>query len=242
MSNERLTTQVRSDMARESHDEPVIGTADALVRLCKTAVRVLPATGAAVSLITHAGPVGIIAWSDNWAAGVTEMQFTLGESPGWDAFEERVPVMAPDLAGSDRGRWPGYASSALEQGVGSVFAFPLIMGTSRLGILDLYREMPSRLSEDSLAYAFALSNVATIELLDGQEEAGSGSTPSGIDDALDSQFVIHQAQGMVMVQLGVPLLEAMSCMRAYAFANDLVLAQVARDIVGRSLDLSADER
>lgn len=228
-------------MARESHDEPINGTAGTLMRLCKAAVRVLPATGAAVSLITDVGPAGIIASSNSWAARLAEMQFTLGESPGWDAFEKRVPVMAPDLAGSDSGRWPGYAASALEHGAESVFAFPLIMGTSRLGVMDLYRDIPGRLSEDSLAYAFALSSVATTELLNGQAQAGTGAMPLGIDDALDSQFVIYQAQGMVKVQLGVSLPEAISRMRAYAYANDLALAQVARDIVGRSLDLSGDK-
>ncbi|MDO8731290.1 MAG: GAF and ANTAR domain-containing protein [Actinomycetota bacterium] len=241
-SEESLAVLVRVDIEREAPDDSRIGTADTLMRLCKAAVRVLPASGAAVSLITDVGPAGIIASSSSWAATAEELQFTLGESPGWDAFEARVPVSAPDLAAVDEIRWPGYAASALEHGVGSVFAFPLLSGTSRMGVLDIYRDESSSLSEESLAYARACCSVATAELLDGQEEAGSGSIPLGFDGALDSQFAIHQAQGMVMVQLGVNLSESMSRMRAHAYANDLALGQVARNVVGRTLDLSGDQR
>jgi hypothetical protein len=109
-------------------------------------------------------------------------------------------------------------------------------------VLDVYREAPSNLSDHALEYAIAFSHVATAELIEGQAQAGTGGTPLGFDDALDSQFTIYQAQGMAMIQLGVPLSEAMSRMRAHAYANDLGLGQVARDVVNRTLDLSDDQR
>lgn len=241
-SEESFASLVRSEIASESPNDSAIGTAGTLMRLCNAAVRVLPANGAAVSLITNTGPVGIVASSSPWAMGVAELQFTLGESPGWDAFETRAPVLTPDLAGIESQRWPGYAASAIEHGVGSVFAFPLVLGTSRMGVLDIYRESPSNLSDHALEYAIAFSRVATAELLEGQAQAGTGVTPLGFDDALDSQFTIYQAQGMAMIQLGVSLSEAMSRMRAHAYANDLGLGQVARDVVNRTLDLSDDPR
>lgn len=241
-SEENLAMLVRADIDREPLDEARIGTAGTLLRLCKAAVRVLPARGVAVSLITDVGPAGIVASSSSWAATAEELQFTLGESPGWDAFETRVPVLAEDLAAIESNRWPGYAASALEHGIGSVFAFPLLSGTSRMGVLDIYRDDSSSLSEDSLAYAQACCSVAAAELLDGQEQAGVGATPLGFDDALDSQFAIYQAQGMVMIQLGVNLSESMSRMRAHAYANDLGLGEVARDVVRKTLDLRGDQR
>ena len=242
MSEDRLSILVQSHIDREVPEESTFGTASTLVRLCKAVVRVLPASGAAVSLITKVGPAGIVASSDASTGRIEELQFTLGESPGWDAYEARTPVFAPDIADSQSNLWPGYASAVLEHGVKAVFAFPLTFGSSRLGVLDIYRDHPTALDEEALAFAFAFCRAATAEILDGQEQAGSGSTPFGFEDAMDSQFAIYQAQGMVMIQLGVSLHEAMSRMRAYAYSNDLGLGQVARDVVARTLDFSDDQR
>ena len=46
---------------------------------------------------------------------------------------------------------------------------------------------------------------------------------------------LFQAQGMVMVQVRVSIGEAMVRMRAYAYAQDRRLSDVARDIVARRL-------
>jgi AmiR/NasT family two-component response regulator len=54
--------------------------------------------------------------------------------------------------------------------------------------------------------------------------------------------VLFQAQGMVMVQLGVSIGEALVRMRAYAFAEDRRLTDVARDVVDRRLRFDRDDR
>ena len=68
-----------------------------------------------------------------------------------------------------------------------------------------------------------------------------GLLPTGVDVALGTTLQVHQAQGMVMVQLGVSLGSAMARLRAYAYANDRSLADVAHDIVARTLTLEKDE-
>ena len=45
---------------------------------------------------------------------------------------------------------------------------------------------------------------------------------------------------MLTVQLGVPVKEAFARLRAYAYAQDRRLADVARDIVARRLRLQGD--
>src|SRR5690606_26303931 len=47
--------------------------------------------------------------------------------------------------------------------------------------------------------------------------------------------VIPQARGMVRVQLGVSLAAALARLRAYAYADDQSLADVAKDVVARRL-------
>ena len=91
-----------------------------------------------------------------------------------------------------------------------------------------------------LSHALTFADLAIVALLDGQELAARDHNPVGLDAAMDSQVHVHQAQGMVMVQLSVSLSEAMARLRAYSYANDRRLSDVARDIVSRMLQLEQD--
>ena len=64
--------------------------------------------------------------------------------------------------------------------------------------------------------------------------------PASIERLLDTAFVhrqapVHQAAGMVSVQLEVSIADGMARLRAYAFAQDRGLGQVADDVVLRRL-------
>jgi len=54
------------------------------------------------------------------------------------------------------------------------------------------------------------------------------------------RFVVHQAAGMVSVQLDVTAAEALARMRAHAFLHDRLLIDVARDVVTRQLMFTED--
>jgi hypothetical protein len=51
----------------------------------------------------------------------------------------------------------------------------------------------------------------------------------------DFHYVLHNSAGMVSVQLGVSITEALIRLRAYAFSNDRLLRDVAADVVARKL-------
>ena len=51
---------------------------------------------------------------------------------------------------------------------------------------------------------------------------------------------LFQAQGMVMVQLGVSLADALARIRAHAYAENRSLAEVAADVVARRLRFDTD--
>lgn len=211
------------------------GTAGELDRLCRAVTTSVHLSGAAISLMNEGGPTGIVASSGGGWAGVEELAFILGEGPCWDAFESRRPVMARNLGRVEETRWPGYCPAALQGGVHAAFAFPLKVGLARLGILNLYRDKPGGLDDNDLELVHAFVELTTSILIDGQERAGADEVPSGVDQALGSRYEVYQAQGMVMVQLGVALTESMARLRAHAYANDRTLGEVARDVVSRSL-------
>jgi hypothetical protein len=74
---------------------------------------------------------------------------------------------------------------------------------------------------------------------DIDNEGGAGLDGQAPDLALH-RAEIDQATGMLTVQLGVPAAEAFARLRAYAYSQDLRLADVAGDIVARRLRLHRD--
>ena len=138
-------------------------------------------------------------------------------------------------------RWPMYAPAVLERGVQAVFAFPLQVGAARLGVLDIYRRHPTGLDSGALALALTFADVTVSNLLDAQGGLDVGGRQDALDEMMSYRTELYQAQGMVMVDLGVSVDEAMVRLRAYAFAHERRLSEVARDVVAGRLRLEADE-
>ncbi len=89
--------------------------------------------------------------------------------------------------------------------------------------------------------ALVFAQVALLQLLDAGRSLDGDTTPS-LDDVLDGDRAeLYQAQGMVMVQLGVTLPEAMSRLRAYAFTHERRLRDVAEDVVARRITFTEDD-
>jgi len=235
-----LVEQTRAMVEREPQLDGVVGTADRLGRLCRATVHALPAAGAGVSVMGVDGARGVAAISDPEDLWLAELQFTLGEGPCLDAHSWGRPVLVPDLDAAAMRRWPGYAPAAVEKGVRAVFAFPMQIGAARLGVFDVYREQTGSLSKPAFSQAVAFADVAVTTLLDGQHDAPPGEVALGLGEALEPRAVIYQAQGMVTVQLGVDLAEAMVRIRAYAYANQQPITAVASDIVSRKIRLEDD--
>jgi hypothetical protein len=213
--------------------------------LCRVATEELGMEGAVVSLMaTSEGAPGqsgtIAAASAEWARVVDELEFSLGEGPGNDAFLTSRPVLTPDLERAF-GRWPGYAPAALAAGSRAVFAFPMHVGAARFGVLSLHASRPRTLTAADIATSLTLTELATEIVLDGYAPAADHAThesPLLATDGVRDQ--VYQAQGMVTVQLGISLPEALARMRAHAFASDGDLADLAADILAGRTRLSSN--
>jgi len=210
-----------------------------LQRLCRVASRELPATGVGVSLLAEDGNLMTAAASSRTSALLEELQFTVGEGPCRLAYESRRPVLVPDLTGTGRVLWPGYAPAAHDHGVRAVFAFPLQVGVARLGALDVYRSDEGELSPPALKQALTFTELALEGLLD------AGATPDGAESLLEdgpgTSYEVYQAQGMLTVQLGVSATEALARLRAYAFSHGRRLTDVSKDVLERRLVLERDD-
>jgi hypothetical protein len=214
--------------------------ATTLERVCMTVVELIGASGAGVSLMADQASPGFAAASDASSRALEELQFTLGEGPCIEAFGTGRPVLVPDLSDGHRRRWPLYASAAQDLGVRAVFAFPIQVGASRLGVLDVFCHQVGVLTAEQVGQAITLADIALMVILDGQQAAPPGAIPKGFDQAPGFRAEVAQAQGMIMVQLGVSLTEALVRLRAYAYAENRPVSDVARDVVNRRLRFDGD--
>lgn len=208
-----------------------------LHRICRSVRTNLVVAGAAVTLFSAEGSHGVVAASDPRCLRLGELQFTMGEGPCHLARETRRPVLVPDLRLGAALQWPGFASAALSEGAAAAFAFPLQVGGASFGVLDIFADVPGALSEEHLARALCFAQIATEVLLDGNLLTPKGDLDPGLERALDYRAEIYQAQGMLMVSLGVSLGDALALMRAHAFRFDRPLVELAREIVAGRADL-----
>jgi hypothetical protein len=189
-------------------------------------------TGIAVSVLVSGGR-DVVWRTQGVSARLDELQFTLGEGPGVDAEASGELVLESDLAAVPVQRWPVFTPAALELGVRAVFAVPLQIGAICVGVLLAQRDTPGSLAGEPLTDLLVFAGAATEALL-GTTEAGSepqwlAERPSGY------RAEVHQAAGMISVQLGVGQAEALIRLRAYAFGHRRALAEVAADVVARRM-------
>lgn len=208
-------------------------------RLCAVCAEVTGMSGAGIMLMEGDLPQGTVCTSNAVSALIEELQFTLGEGPCVDAYEQRRPVDEPDLANPVTHRWMAFTPPAVEAGARAVFGFPLDVGGARLGALNLYRDRPGPLSDDQHADALVMADLAAQAVIAMQADAPPGGLGDELEVGTNFQYVVHQASGMVAVQLGVSVTEALIRLRAHAFRREQLVADVARDVVGGRLRFSA---
>ena len=206
-------------------------------RLCGACAGIVGVNGAGVMLMSGDIPRGSLCTTDGVSELIEELQYTLGEGPCVDAYQQDQVVAEPDLADPVTRRWPAFTPPALAAGVRAVFGFPLRAGTVRLGALNLYRDLPGPLTGDQHADALVVADVAARWVLEAQAGAPVDVVAEELEVSADFRFAVHNAAGIVSVQEGISVTEALIRLRAFAFSSDRLLADVAHDVISRRLRL-----
>lgn len=198
-------------------------------------VDLLPATGVAICVLDRAGQALMIYATDETASGLEETQFDLGDGPLFECFDTGQPTLVPDIVTSDR--WPLFLAKAQDLNVAAVFLFPLTLGAACIGAALCYRCTAGPLDNESLGVGCALGRaVAGQALRRAMMLAEDGESDEAA--AIEVRRAVHQATGMVLIQLDSDASDALAQMRAYAFAHGISLQEVARDVVSRRLHFS----
>ncbi|MBB5955903.1 hypothetical protein FHS29_002484 [Saccharothrix tamanrassetensis] len=208
---------------------------------CVVCAELTEATGACLSMVRDGGAHEPVFATDEHSRRLDELQSTVGEGPGLDAFAWGAPVLTADLRAPEAcARWPVFTSEAARLGVRSVIAMPVRAGAAKLGVLACYRDRPGLPGRGELSGALVCADTVLVLALDG-----SGNINPSLARLFDIGFAVHgahvhQAAGMVSVQLGLSITDALARLRAHAFARDRPLGAVAADVVGRRLRFGGD--
>lgn len=203
-------------------------------RLCAAAERGLGAAGVGLAILGSDELLEPIAATPGARDGEA-LQTDLGEGPSYLASRDGRPVLVPDVELDDM--WPAFGPAASKLGLRGVFAFPLRRGALHLGALTVYRDVVGHLSDDQhadgLVYARLALDVLGEPLFDTLPEDAAGAFPGEAIDTVE----IHQAAGVVSVQLGVSVAAALTALRARAYTEGRSLRDLADDVVARRIRL-----
>lgn len=213
-------------------------------RICELCVAMLGVSGAGISMVTRAGNRGVVCATDPASERVEDLQFTLGKGPCVDASRDGMALLLPDLRAlsrADKGRWPAFLDGADEAGVRSVFALPMRIGASSVGVLDLYRSRPGELRDDQLSAALHAADAAAVAVLQ-MHSAFGGVFEDDVPARGSYRLQVHQASGMTAAQLNVDVGDAFLLLRARAYSDGRPVADLAEDVVLGRIRLTLGER
>ena len=214
--------------------------------LCAHFLEALPVNGTAVSVFVGAVPEAVVCATDRLAARLDELQFDLGEGPRWEAARTRLPVLEPRVQEVEHPLWPVFHMALMDTTVKALYVFPLTLGALNVGIVELYSTTTGALDRTDRAKALVLANETAWNLLDHLlrvQEAVTSETSLTSEASAESPLSrreIHQATGMVLVQMNVTPTDALLLLRAHAFSHGTTVRAIAGDVVARRLQFSPE--
>lgn len=214
---------------------------DLLHTLVVECTEILDTQAGGLLLVDSAGRLQLVASTSEQVGLVEVMQVNAGAGPCMDCFASGVAVAVDDIE-KHGSKWPAFQASALEQGFKSVFATPMKLRGNIIGTMNLLSTSVGVLNARDAAVAQALTDVATIGILQERMISESGIVTEQLQSALDSRILIEQAKGVLSQTESISMDQAFATLRAYARRKNLTLRFVAEGVTNRSLDVFADSR
>lgn len=211
---------------------------DPATSLCEAGVDVLGLTGVGIMLLSGTR-LDCVAVSDATTADIEALELMLGAGPCHDAFRTRATCFDADLADDRTVAWAAFREGALAAGVHAAFGFPVIVADNCIGVLNCYRDRAGHLSDAQVADAQVVAHMSGRMIVAWQAEAPSDTLAWQLQDTGSYRVSVHQAVGRASVQARVVVDDAMSLLRAHAFAHDRTLNDVATDVLAGRLRFDA---
>jgi GAF domain-containing protein len=202
---------------------------EALERVVASADALFGVDGTALMLVDRDQALRNLAVSDARAGLLEELQAEHSEGPCVDAFEDKQPVAAGDLASDDR--WPEFGPAAAGGGLLAVLASPIPYSDHAVGVVAVFAGDPHPWTEAEREAIVAFTELVALLILNAMEATERGRLADELQLALSSRVVIEQAKGVLVGRHGLTTRQAFERLRRQARDQRRPLSEVARAVV-----------
>ena len=156
------------------------------------------------------------------------------------ASQTGAVIAVPDLRLRAQ-EWGAYCAAGAAAGVLAVAGIPMTLSETKVGALNLYAAGVREWSDDDLAIAQVLADMATGYLINASQLNQQQQLNEQLQHALDSRVIIEQAKGMVAATHAISVETAFDLIRGHARRRNAPLRSVAEAIVHLGLRIDADK-
>ena len=200
--------------------------------------QVLDVDAAGLLLADREGRLEVVAATSGAARLLELFQLQQQEGPGLDCFRTGQPVAVPFVGAAER-RWPRFARACQRLGYASVHTVPMRRLEQIIGAMNLFRVVPGGLDPSAARIAQALTDVATIGVLQQRVRHDQQRLVEQLQTALTSRVAIEQAKGVLAERWSVDPEQAFEVLRQHARRRNTRLTELAQAVVAGDDDLES---
>ncbi len=212
-----LLAQVSQDLSTER------GESQTASRICELAVEVVDGCDhATLTVRGRRGRLVPAGATSPVAERLEEHQRTHGDGPTVDAFAAAEPVVGHDLGPEQR--WAGWRECAVDLGVASVLALPMVSGARTQAVMTL-------LGGEAGSWSGPAYDVALLYATHAAAALDAAKVITGLESALGTRHQIGVAQGVLMERHRLTASGAFAVLQRYSSTRNERLADVAARVV-----------
>lgn len=241
-----MTIAERFASALAEVSDPALAGPELLpARLARACARTLAVDDAGLSLVDGSQQRVPLGASSDVAEVAERLQFTVGTGPCMAAQETREPVFAVEE--ELRRRWPVFTQLLVgKTPFRAVVALPLQPALAGAGAIDLYFRTSAEVLDLDVFDAMAVGELVTSALSDAAvwSDWAPAEGPEWMHGpAPERRAAVWEAMGKLSVELELSAPDALSLIRAHAYAAGVTVDDVAADLLSGRLtacDLAGD--
>jgi GAF domain-containing protein len=223
MNDERLA-QTFVELADTLVDEfDLVEFLHVLVDRC---VELLDVSAAGLMLADSYGRLQVMASSSENIRLLELFQLQNDDGPCLDCYRTGESVAHPDLTHA-RDRWPLFGPAATRAGFRTVYALPMRLRAQIIGAFNLFHIDPHQLDRSVTRIGQAMTDVATIGLIQERSLRHHETLVDQLQTALNSRILVEQAKGVLAERRGINPDEAFTLLRGYARRHHHRLTELA---------------
>ena len=165
----------------------------ALSELTESVTQVLDLAGSGVTMAEE-GRLRFVTAVSQASGELERNQEDQQAGPCRDAYDTGEVVRVTDVR-QESARWPEFSATASRLSVAGVAGIPMRLADEIIGALNLYARGPREWSDEDIAVAGVLADVATSYVVNASKLRQQEQLSEQLQHALESRVVIEQAKG-----------------------------------------------